>query len=182
MFFDQCLESRKISPTFYPRQCGTADKIQDELWFGVLRIFVVNLPIIKGFAMLQLVSHFRPSFYAAHAVRQAATQVPQLASDVIEEAERFVLRFDLPGIAPENVDLQISHNVLTIKAVREQATLPEGARWLRTERPNGVIEREFKLPDSIDSQSITAKHQHGVLEIVLNKRAEITPRKIAIAA
>jgi HSP20 family protein len=157
--------------------------MQDESSLGVLLIFVVNLSINKGFVMSQLVSHFRPSFFATQGqTADVARQSRLLASDVIEEAERFVIRFDLPGIAPENVDLQFSQNVLSIKAVREQTDLPEGARWLRAERTSGVLEREFKLPDSIDAQSITAKHQHGVLEVVLNKRAEITPRKIAIAA
>jgi HSP20 family protein len=133
--------------------------------------------------MLQLISPFRPHFYSNSnsnsSTRQSATLA---AADVIEEANRFVLRFDLPGIAPENVDLQINQNLLSIKAVREQTALTEGARLLRNERSNGAIEREFKLPDSVDVSAIEAKHQNGVLEVVLNKRAEIAPRKIAIAA
>jgi HSP20 family protein len=153
--------------------------MKEQNGFAFLSMFFINYLINKGFAMLQLISPFRPQFYSATSNRQAFVLA---AADVIEESNRFILRFDLPGIAPENVDLQVTQNLLTIKAERQQLDLAQDGRLLRSERSNGLIEREFKLPDSVDVQSIEAKHQHGVLEVVLNKRAEIAPRKIAIAA
>lgn len=100
--------------------------------------------------------------------------------DIKEEAERFVIFADLPGVDPEGIEVQMDKGILSIKGERSTGASEDGARFSRVERAHGVFYRRFALPDSANPEGITAAGKHGVLEITIPKRPETTPRRIQV--
>lgn len=100
--------------------------------------------------------------------------------DVREEAERFVILADLPGVDPAAIEVQMDKNVLSLKGERAAETAAEDAKATRVERAHGRFDRRFVLPDSADAEGIRASGKHGVLEITIPKKAQSAPRRIAI--
>jgi len=102
--------------------------------------------------------------------------------DIREEPDRFVLYADIPGVDPQDIEVQMDRGLLTIKGERRIDLGGENnnGRFSRIERMHGVFHRRFALPDSADPEGITAVGRHGVLEISIPKRAETTPRRITI--
>ncbi|TCV97451.1 heat shock protein Hsp20 [Luteibacter rhizovicinus] len=102
--------------------------------------------------------------------------------DIREEAQRFLILADIPGVDPSDIEIQMDKGVLTIKGERKVATEADAGKYSRAERAHGQFHRRFALPDSADADGITATGKHGVLEIVIPKKAETTPRRISINA
>lgn len=102
--------------------------------------------------------------------------------DIKEEAERFVLYADLPGIDPQDIEVQMDKGILSIKGERKSESKTETEHFSRVERHYGMFHRRFALPDSADPDGITAHGENGVLEIVIPKRPETTPRRIQVGA
>ena len=102
--------------------------------------------------------------------------------DVKEEPARFVIQADIPGVDPSQIEIHMEKGVLTIKGERKQEGKSETDKYTRVERTHGLFYRRFSLPDSANPEQISATGKHGVLEIVIPKRAETTPRKIEIKA
>ena len=102
--------------------------------------------------------------------------------DIREEADRFVIFADIPGVDPQDIDVQMDQGLLTIKGERTLEARSENERFSRTERVHGVFHRRFALPDSADPERITASGRNGVLQIVIPKRPETTPRKIQVGS
>ena len=102
--------------------------------------------------------------------------------DIREEADRFVLLADIPGVEPGNIEVQMDKGMLAIKGERTMETRSEGTSLSRLERRHGVFHRRFALPDSANPEGITASGCNGVLEIVIPKRPETTPRRIPVAS
>ncbi|MBD8898272.1 Hsp20/alpha crystallin family protein [Rhodanobacter sp. DHG33] len=100
--------------------------------------------------------------------------------DVHEEAERFVIRADVPGIDPAAIDVSMDKNVLSIRGERAADAVDASSHGVHKERPHGAFLRRFTLPDSVDAERITASNRHGVLEIVIPKKAESAPRRIVV--
>lgn len=117
---------------------------------------------------------------ARDASAPAPAWVPRV--DVREEAERFVILADLPGVDPRDVEVLMDKGVLSIKGARAAVTADESARFSRVERGSGAFHRSFALPDSADADGITATGHNGVLEIAIPKRAASTPRRIQVGA
>ncbi len=118
---------------------------------------------------------------AANAPAEAVAQwVPRV--DVREEAERFVILADLPGVEPDQIELQVDKGVLSIKGQRSGEPAVESERYSRLERRHGGFHRSFALPDTADAEGIVASGRNGVLEIVIPKKAESTPRRIQVGA
>lgn len=100
--------------------------------------------------------------------------------DIKEETGRFVLYADLPGVDPQDIEVQMEKGVLTIKGERRSEERMETESFSRIERRHGSFHRRFALPDSADPDGITASGQNGVLQIVIPKRPETTPRRIQV--
>ena len=100
--------------------------------------------------------------------------------DIKEEAERFVIYADLPGVDPAQIEVNMDKGVLSIKGERKTDAAAEGERWSRNERAHGVFYRRFALPDSANPDGIQATGKHGVLEISIPKRPEASPRRINV--
>ena len=102
--------------------------------------------------------------------------------DIKEEADRFILLADIPGVEPADIEVQMDKGMLAIKGERNLETRSEGTRFSRVERRHGLFHRRFALPDSANPEGITASGRNGVLEIVIPKRPETTPRRIQVGS
>ncbi|HSX58557.1 MAG TPA: Hsp20/alpha crystallin family protein [Tahibacter sp.] len=103
--------------------------------------------------------------------------------DIREEDKRFVILADIPGVDPNEIEIQMDKGILSIKGERKSDVVEgNGGKLSRSERTHGVFYRRFALPDSADADGITASGKFGVLEISIPKRPESSPRRINIAA
>lgn len=98
--------------------------------------------------------------------------------DAWREGDTFVLEFDLPGVRPETVDLDVERNVLTIKAERPA----QNGDWemLASERPKGLFSRQLVLGDNLDLEHIEAAYDAGVLRLRVPVAEKAKPRKIEV--
>lgn len=103
------------------------------------------------------------------------------AVDIKEEADRFVLYADLPGVDVKDIDITMEQGVLTIRGERKSETDVEKEGYRRVERVRGTFYRRFSLPDSADAERIAASSRGGVLEVVIPKQAKTQPRRISVA-
>ena len=104
------------------------------------------------------------------------------AVDIKEEKDKFVLHADLPGVRPDETDVSMEDGVLTIKGEKRSETTTENDGYKRVERTHGSFYRRFSLPDTADSEEISAKSKNGVLEIIIPKRESVQPKKIAVTS
>lgn len=100
--------------------------------------------------------------------------------DIKEEANRFVLYADIPGVDPKDIEITMENGVLSIKGERMAEAKEEKHDYSRIERMKGVFYRRFALPDTADPENITAHGKHGVLEISIPKREKAKTRKIEV--
>jgi len=100
--------------------------------------------------------------------------------DIKEEADRFLILADLPGVDPNGIEVHMDKGILSIKGERNTESVTEGKGYSRVERAHGTFYRRFSLPDSANPEGITATGKHGVLEISIPKRPETTPRRIQV--
>lgn len=100
--------------------------------------------------------------------------------DIKEEEQRFVIFADVPGVDPASIEVSMEKGILTIKGERTVENQEQNGRFTRVERAHGSFHRRFALPDSADADGISASGKHGVLEIVIPKKAEKAPRRITI--
>ncbi len=103
------------------------------------------------------------------------------AIDIREDDNGYVLSADLPGVRRDDVDITMDRNRLTIRGKRETAVADENGELLQSERAVGTFYRQFTLPETVAKDSISAKYENGVLEVVLPKEAAPQPRRIAVA-
>ncbi len=100
--------------------------------------------------------------------------------DIREEAARFVILADIPGVEPRDIEIHMDKGILSIKGERKTEKREETERYSRVERQHGVFYRRFALPDSANPDGISAQGRNGVLEISIPKRPDTTPRRIAV--
>ena len=98
--------------------------------------------------------------------------------DAWREGDRFVIEFDLPGVNPDSIDLDVERNVLTVKAER----VARNGDWemLATERVRGAFSRQLVLGDNLDLDRIEANYDAGVLRLVVPVTEKAKPRKIEV--
>lgn len=104
------------------------------------------------------------------------------AVDIKEEADKFVILADIPGVKPENIEVSMEAGVLTVKGEKESESKTEKEGYKRVERVYGSFYRRFSLPDTANGEAINAKCKHGVLEIVIPKRESVKPKRINVSA
>ncbi len=93
----------------------------------------------------------------------------------------FVVAFDLPGVSPDAIELDVERNVLTVKAERRPAATGEQVEMQVAERPLGVVSRQLFLGDTLDADRIDASYEAGVLTLRIPIAEKAKPRKISIA-
>ena len=118
----------------------------------------------------------------AHAADESSATADWIpAADVQEYAERFVLTFDLPGVALESIDVTLEHGVLSVSGARQHESAQDAERS-RVERPYGRFHRRFTLPDTVDAANVRATARNGVLEVSIPKQPKAQPRRVEISA
>jgi HSP20 family protein len=103
------------------------------------------------------------------------------AVDIKEEAEGYVLVADLPGVSPDHIDITMENGILTLRGDRVTEAKSRRDAYKRVERVYGTFYRRFSLPDTADSESISARCNNGVLEISIPKKVAVQPRKILVS-
>jgi HSP20 family protein len=112
---------------------------------------------------------------------QSVAWIPRV--DVHEEADRFVVFADVPGVEAKDIDITAEKGVLTIRGER-RTEKKEGDKsgYERIERTSGAFQRRFTLPDTANTESIKAKQTNGVLEVSIPKHPQVQPRRISVEA
>ena len=106
----------------------------------------------------------------------ATTALPM---DTVRRDGELVLRFDVPGVDPEKIDVTVDRGVLTVSATREE-TRTEGESPVVRERRFCSFRRSLRLAENLDADAIEASNNDGVLEIRIPVREEAKPRKIEV--
>ena len=98
--------------------------------------------------------------------------------DAWRDGDTFHVEFDLPGVPPDSIDLDVERNVVTVKA--ERPARASDAELLAAERPRGVFSRQLFLGDNLDTEHISASYDAGVLTLQIPVAEQAKPRKIEI--
>lgn len=101
--------------------------------------------------------------------------------DAFEKDGIYTLRFDLPDVDPDNIDLSVENNVLTVTAERRLEDTDD-VTWLVRERPSGIHRREVRLGDRLDAGNVYAHYDNGVLTVTIPMREEAKPHKVSISS
>jgi HSP20 family protein len=102
------------------------------------------------------------------------------AVDIYEQDGNIVLKAEVPGLEPKDVDIRVENNTLTLRGERKLDHEVKRENYHRVERAYGSFTRSFTLPNVVDTDSIKADYKDGVLRVVLPKREEAKPKQISI--
>ena len=130
--------------------------------------------------MLMRTDQFRELDRLAQQVFGTMARPTVMPMDAWRDGEKFIVEFDLPGVDPDSIDLDVERNVLTVKA--ERPGLSESSESIATERPRGVFSRQLFLGETLDTDKIEASYTDGVLRLTVPVAEEAKPRKIQIAS
>ena len=130
--------------------------------------------------MLMSTDPFRTLDRLAEQVFGTAARPAAMSMDAWREADVFHVEFDLPGVDPGSIDLDVENNVVTVKA--ERGALDGGKEILAAERPRGVFSRQLVLGENLDTGHIEATYDTGVLRLLIPVAEHAKPRKIAITS
>lgn len=104
--------------------------------------------------------------------------VPQ--ADMSETDQALEVRMDLPGVKPEELDIQLEKNVLTVRGERSEEAEETDKKYHRVERHTGTFYRSMTLPQSVNADEVAAEYKDGVLTIHLPKTEEAKSQKIVV--
>lgn len=104
------------------------------------------------------------------------------AVDILEEDDSFVVRADVPGVEPSDIDVSLDNDILSISGQRGTAAGSDDAARQRVERSTGRFSRRFRMPDTVDADGITARCNIGILEVVIPKAPDVPARRITVKA
>jgi HSP20 family protein len=104
------------------------------------------------------------------------------AVDIKEEANRFVIHADVPGVEPKDIDVTLENGLLTIRGQRRVEAREERDGYRRVERASGQFFRRFSMPDTAAPEGVEAKYANGVLEVRIPKQPQVQPRRIRVDA
>ena len=111
-----------------------------------------------------------------------AVQAPSFAPpvDIYEDAKKVVLKLEVPGIDEKDLDIRVENHTLTVKGERKFEAEEKEQNFHRIERRYGSFFRAFTLPSTVDTESVQATYNAGVLKLELAKKAEAQPKQIKI--
>ena len=109
------------------------------------------------------------------------TRPAVMPMDAWRSGETFLVEFDLPGVQPESIDIDVERNVVTVKAER---AMREGddSEVIAAERPRGLFSRQLILGDTLDTDAIAAHYDAGMLRLEIPVAERAKPRKVAIGS
>jgi HSP20 family protein len=107
-------------------------------------------------------------------------RTPWMPMDAVRKDDRLELRFDLPGVRPDSIDLTVDGHVLTVKAERGSESSEEGSDVLARERAHGTFTRRVRLGEALDADHVEARYDDGVLNVTVPVADTAKPHKIEI--
>jgi HSP20 family protein len=102
------------------------------------------------------------------------------AVDVYEDAQKVVLKLEVPGVEEKDLDIRVENRTLTVKGERKFEAEEKEENFHRIERRYGSFVRAFTLPATVDAENVQASYTAGVLKLELAKKAEAQPKQIKI--
>ncbi|MCL6738371.1 Hsp20/alpha crystallin family protein [Streptomyces ossamyceticus] len=130
--------------------------------------------------MLMRTDPFREFDRLAQQVFGTENRPAVMPMDAYRAGDDFIVHFDLPGVDPETIDLDVERNVLNVRAER-RSPAPEGAELVAAERPTGTFTRQLFLGDTLDAERVDASYEAGVLTLRIPIAEKAKPRKIQIS-
>jgi HSP20 family protein len=124
---------------------------------------------------------FEDTFGPGQALRNDTGAI-SLALDVVEKEDGFVIKASVPGIDPDDLDISLTNDVLTIRGEMKADTEIDEEHYHLRERHYGSFMRSVTLPVPVQSDKVDAAYENGVLTLTLPKAEEVRPKKIAIKA
>ena len=121
---------------------------------------------------------FNEAFERASDESSITTWAP--AVDIFETEHELVVKTDLPDIKPEELDIRVENNILTIRGERKFEKKVNESNYLRVERAYGAFSRSFSLANAVNSEAIKAEYKSGVLALTIPKREEAKPKQIKV--
>ncbi|ADE15630.1 heat shock protein Hsp20 [Nitrosococcus halophilus Nc 4] len=140
----------------------------------------------EPFDMLNQLQREVNRLFEVNPLRHAQTEAELATSDWVpavdikEEADRFVIYADLPGVEAKDIEVTLDKGTLTLKGHRETLHSGEQQSYKRAERVSGSFLRRFALPNTVDAAKVSARSQNGVLELAIPKSQQAQPRKITV--
>jgi HSP20 family protein len=103
------------------------------------------------------------------------------AVDIFESEHELIVKADLPDVKPEELDIRVENNILTIRGERKFEKKVDEKNYLRVERSYGSFARSFSLANTVNSEAIKADYKDGVLTLTIPKREEAKPKQIKVS-
>jgi len=123
---------------------------------------------------------FRESFSDAGRDESLTTSSFAPAVDVYEDEHKVSLKIEVPGIDEKDIDVRVENNTLTVHGERKIEKEEKEENYRRVERQYGSFTRTFTLPQTVDTENVSADYDKGVLKISLPKKAEAKPKQIKV--
>ena len=135
---------------------------------------------------------FRPETSLQHQINRLFTEAFERSSeegnlttwapsvDIYETEHELVVKADLPDIKPEELDIRVENNILTIRGERKFDKKVDEGNYLRVERSYGAFSRSFALANTVNTEAIKAEYKNGVLALTVPKREEAKPKQIKV--
>ncbi len=137
-------------------------------WEPFREHFALEAPFNRGFNEL----------FGRSQESNLATWTP--AVDIFENEHELIVKADLPDVKPEELDITVGNNILTIRGKRKFEKKVDEKNYLRVERSYGSFSRSFSLANTVDSEAIKADYKDGVLTLTIPKREEAKPKQIKV--
>jgi HSP20 family protein len=126
----------------------------------------------------QLNRLFNEAFERSSEESSITTWAP--AVDIYETEHGLVVKADLPDVKPEDLDIRVENNILTIRGERKFEKKVNETNYLRVERAYGSFSRSFSLANTVNSEAIKAEYKNGVLTLAIPKKEEAKPKQIKV--
>ena len=123
---------------------------------------------------------FRESFNDAGRDESLTSTSFAPAVDVYEDEHKVTLKIEVPGIEEKDIDVRVENNTLTVQGQRNIEKEEKEENYRRVERQYGSFTRTFTLPQTVDTENVSANYDKGVLKISLPKKAEAKPKQIKV--
>jgi HSP20 family protein len=123
---------------------------------------------------------FRDSYSGSDRDESLTTSSFAPAVDVYEDEHKVTLKIEVPGIDEKDIDVRVENNTLTVHGERKIEKEEKEENYRRVERQYGSFTRTFTLPQTVDTDKVSANYDKGVLNVTLPKKAEAKPKQIKV--
>ena len=122
---------------------------------------------------------FERAFSEAYGEKTDKKSTAELRADVRENAAAYIVQFDVPGVAKEDITVDVDEKSVRVEATFKRDTV-EGDAAVLSERADGAVSRAFRLSQAVDAEQATARHEHGVLTLTLPKKNVAVQKRLEI--